>query len=447
MTMMIDLSHFHMRRLPFRHVRYHWLSPLLWRQRVAFLGGALGVGLLAVGFAMTADRMQMLFQTMLAHYPWLPLLLSPAGFALSVTMARRWFPWAAGSGIPQAIAARELDSPATSNALLGLPTAFGKMALTLLGLAVGASIGREGPTVQIGAALMVAAGAMAGLQRQRRGLILAGAAAGVSAAFNTPLAGIVFAIEEMAQGFESKTNGLVLIAVILAGLSSLAIVGNYDYFGETSTTLPNAASWMAVLVIGIAGGLSGGLFSRLMIAAPELLTWLTKGWAPRHPVQMAACFGLACAVIGLLSSGLTYGTGYIEAKAAILGILPPPWWYSPAKLLSTLLSSISGLPGGLFAPSLSVGAGLGASLSWVAPAAPAGAVAMIGMVAYFTGVVQAPLTAFVIAMEMTGNHALLLPLMTAAAIAYGVSKLICPQPLYHALADRMVKVLSPEKAD
>ena len=140
--------------------------------------------------------------------------------------------------------------------LLSLRLTVGKILLTLLGLACGASIGREGPTVQVGASIMLGAAKLGGMGRER-GLILAGSAAGVAAAFNTPLAGIVFAIEEMSRAFESRTSGLVLIAVILAGLASLGLVGNYSYFGHSTSMLKVTIDWIAVLVCGVLGGIAG----------------------------------------------------------------------------------------------------------------------------------------------------------------------------------------------
>src|SRR5690606_28004994 len=115
---------------------------------------------------------------------------------------------------------------------LSLKTTFGKIALTVVGLATGASIGREGPTVQVGASLVLQAGRLGGMVRAR-GLILAGSAAGLAAAFNTPLAGVVFAIEEMGRSYQARTNGVVLVAVIIAGIASIAVAGNYTYFGVT----------------------------------------------------------------------------------------------------------------------------------------------------------------------------------------------------------------------
>jgi H+/Cl- antiporter ClcA len=175
-----------------------WGSFDVWKPRLVFWTGALAIGIVSVGFAWLADRARKTFAMGLvfAHSAsFLPLVLTPSGFALSAWLAMRFFPNSGGSGIPQAIAARHLLDDEERSQLLSLRVAFGKIALTLLGLLCGASIGREGPTVQVGAAFMLAAARIGGMG-QARGLILAGSAAGIAAAFNTPLAGVVFAIEE-----------------------------------------------------------------------------------------------------------------------------------------------------------------------------------------------------------------------------------------------------------
>ncbi|EWY42629.1 chloride channel protein [Skermanella stibiiresistens SB22] len=428
-----------------RRARHVWLSATSWRQRLVFWLGALVIGLVAVGFALAADHVQEAFDAVVGRWPYLPLALSPLMFGLSAWATVRWFPNSQGSGIPQAIAARHLTDPESRRKLLAPRTMIGKILLTLLGLAGGGSIGREGPTVQVGAALMVACGTVAGLAGQR-GLVLAGSAAGVSAAFNTPLAGIVFAIEEMARGYESRASGLVMVAVILAGISSLAVTGNYEYFGHTLVTLDEPGAWIGVLACGVVGGLAGGLFSRAVIEAGRLLPVWLKGVATRRPVAFAATCGLIIAVIGVAAGGLTFGTGYHAARMAIDGTADLPWWYAPAKLAATAVSSVSGIPGGLFAPSLSVGAGIGSALTPLMEHVPVAAMVMLGMVGYFAGVTQSPMTAFVIVMEMTGNHGMVVPLMASAMIAYGVSRMVCPVPLYHALARRFIAAARPPVA-
>lgn len=401
-----------------------------WRGRMVFWCGALLVGLVSTGFARLADLATEAFR----HYSaggtsaWL-LVLLPAGFISSAWLAQRYFAGAQGSGIPQAIAARGLNGD-ERGLYLTLRIAAGKFLLTLWGLLCGASIGREGPTVQIGAAIMLAS-ARVGHLTQARGLILAGSAAGIAAAFNTPLAGIVFAIEEMARTYQSRTNGLVLSTVMIAGIAALAISGSYTYFGAAAAQGNFPRDWLLVGAVGIAGGALGAGFSRSVLS----LTRRIRRWklAPaRKLCIVAGTAGLAVAVLGLISGGMAFGTSYAEARLAVQGEQLPAGFFL-LKLLATLASTLSGIPGGIFAPSLSVGAGLGSTIGALCGASISFAV-VLGMAAYFAGVVQSPMTAFVIVMEMTATQEHALPIMAAAMLGFGVSRLLSPEPLYHGLA-------------
>ncbi len=421
----------YIRRLPL-------FSPRLWMRRLVYWVGALLVALMAIGFARGADAGQGLFQAILGVNRWLVFIVAPAGLALSVVVTRCVFPGAQGSGIPQVIAALHMTDSAAIRRILSWRVAFGKVLLTLLGLACGASIGREGPTVQVGATIMYGLGRSLRLPyvQMERALVLAGGAAGIAGAFNTPLAGIVFAIEELSHSFEARTSGTVLTAVIVAGIATLALVGNYTYFGVTSVQLDFGAGWVAVVMCSLAGGLAGGLFSRLLIAGAASLPRAAGLFVMRHPVWFAAGCGLVLAMLGWASGGNTYGTGYEQAKQLVEGGAQLPAGFAVYKFAATVVSYLSGIPGGIFAPSLSVGAGLGQMLAPLLPSAPSGAVVLLGMVAYFSGVVQAPITATVIVMEMTNNQNMTIPLMTTAMLAFGVSRLVCRRALYGALARR-----------
>ncbi|GEP11522.1 H(+)/Cl(-) exchange transporter ClcA [Methylobacterium gnaphalii] len=416
-----------------------------WRRRLLFLSGGLCVGLAAVVMAKLADAAQALFKQGLALSPWFALAATPAAFALAAHLARTVFPNSQGSGIPQVIAARAIGEARAQRALVSLKVAFGKVVVMTLGLLGGASVGREGPTVQVGAAILAAFGRFS--PTRVRGLLLAGGAAGVAAAFNTPLAGIVFGIEELGRAYDRKASGLIVAAIIAAGLTSLAILGDYTYFGTTSATLPFSANWLAVPLLGAIGGLAGGLFSRIVILFGMGLPGRVGAWIALHPVLFALSCGLCVAICGLLSGGTVYGTGYEEARAILHGREAIDWGFAPLKFAATVFSSISAIPGGLFAPSLAVGAGLGAEAKLLFAEAPIGALVLIGMVSYLTGVLQAPITSFVIVTEMTQDHAMMIPLMIAAIIADAVSKLVCKEGIYHALAAALVARAEPFHQD
>ncbi|NSL22433.1 chloride channel protein [Agrobacterium tumefaciens] len=417
-----------------RRSRVVWGSWRVWKPRAVFWIGALAVGIISVGFAWAADSAQHLFFSATSSGEWaflLPLVVTPLGFTLCAWLALTVFPNAGGSGIPQAIAARHLRDDADRSRLLSLKLAFGKVALTVVGLLSGASIGREGPTVQVGASIMLQAARWGGMA-QAKGLILAGSAAGIAAAFNTPLAGIVFAIEEMSKTYESRANGLVLTAVILSGLASLALVGSYTYFGTSSVMAKTMMDWLLVLVCGIGGGAFGALFSAGALRLSARIRRFAQAMPSKRMLAVAAACGLASAVIGIATDGATFGTGYEQARAAIEGQAAPAFFFIE-KLAATFLAMMSGIPGGIFAPSLSVGAGFGSTMATLLGTS-IGLGAIVGMAGYFAGVVQAPMTAFVIILEMTGNHDGVIPIMVASMLGYLTSRLFSREPLYHGLS-------------
>jgi H+/Cl- antiporter ClcA len=412
-----------------------------WHRGWAWIAGPLLVGLVAVGLAYGSDEATRFNRWLWADRPLVPFLLLPAAFAALSWVCRNWFPGAQGSGIPQAIAAMEGEERVQPRSLLSLRIMVGKVLMTLGGLAAGASIGREGPTVQIGASIMHAFHGRGPLQgeQQRRTLILAGGAAGIAGAFNTPLAGIMFAIEELSSGHVFRANSSTLITVVVSGLVSLSLLGNYTYFGTTASTLEWRSGVLAIVICGIAGGLAGGLFSRLLIKWSLLLPARIVTFAATRPYAWAAVCGFGVAVLGLATDGLVFGTGYAPTRMTLEDSGALPWHFGAAKFAATLLSSASGIPGGIFAPSLAVGAGIGDNIATLLPTlAPHSAIVLLVMAAYLAGVTRAPLTSFIIMMEMTDSHHMLMPLMATALIASAASKMVCRTALYHSLAERML---------
>jgi H+/Cl- antiporter ClcA len=414
------------------------LSLHHWKARLVLWSAAVAVGVVAVAFARLADVAQLGLRRLLLGWPWWPWLLAPLGFCAVAWLTRRFFRGAEGSGIPQTIFALRPEVGEAGLRLLRPHVVVGRMILACVGLFCGGSIGREGPTVHVGAVIAHSFGRWmphGGTSAQRRALILAGGAAGVAAAFNTPLAGIVFAIEELSRSFEERASGATLTAVVLSGVVAIAIVGDYTYFGQPTVTPAAQAVSAGTFLVAIAGGLAGGLFSRLTLTGVSGLPGVLGKFQKERPALFAGSCGLLIAAIGAASGGLSYGTGYAEARSILEGSVHLPWSYAPARALATWVATLSGIPAGLLAPSLSVGAGLGQLVADVSGQLSAVPFAILGMCGYLAGVTQAPLTSLVIVMEMTTQHAMVLPLMITAALATAVSKLLSP-PLYQTLAHR-----------
>jgi H+/Cl- antiporter ClcA len=329
-------------------------------------------------------------------------------------------------------------------ALISLKLAFGKVVLGVGALAAGFSAGKEGPSVQVGASVMHAFRRFlpAGFSVHPKHLILAGGAAGISAAFNTPLAGIVFAIEELGRSFEQKTNGVVITAIILAGVVSISLQGNYTYFGHFAVGKIDSKIIVQVIVCALVCGVAGGIFSRTLIESSGTIKGRLGYFRRIHPIWWAGFCGLIVALLGAVSGGAAHGSGYIFTREMLDGSISETWQYAPIKYLATIFTYLSGVPGGIFAPSLSIGAGIGNDLlPLIGSQHAATAIVALCMAGFLAAVTQAPITSFIIVMEMIDGHEMVISLMAVAMISAIVSRLLSP-PLYATLANAQISRIS-----
>ena len=281
------------------------------------------------------------------------------------------------------------------------------------------------------------------LRIQRHHLLVAGGAAGIAAAFNTPLAGIVFAIEELSRSIESRMSGLVITAIVLAGVMAQYFLGNHTYFGNVTMFGETAELAQTIAACAVVTGLAGGLFSRLLVISATGWKGPLARFRQGHPYLFAAFCGGLVAGLGWASGGLTWCSGYDQTRALLNGSEQLPWYFGPAKFLATLISYLSGLPGGIFAPSLAIGAGIGQDLvPFLLGQAFPTTVIVLCMVGFLAAATQAPITSFIIVMEMVNGYPLVIGLMATALIASAVSRLVS-RPLYATLAEHMVKQQMP----
>ncbi len=414
---------------------YDWR---LWSGRAIVMAFAALAGLTVVAFTWMTELAFGVFEQFQMRYWWAPLLWTPLCTAAIAWLMRRYVIGASGSGIPQVMAALDAGVVGSKQRSLyvSLKLSAAKMAMTAWGILAGLSLGREGPSVQIAAGVMHHARRYLPNKSQvsEHGLMLAGGAAGIAAAFNTPLGGVMFAIEELSRRPEQRNNGLLLTAIVLSGLIAISIYGNSTYFGVIRIENLSMALLLPGLAVAVLSGLTGGLFARVLLISVrgENSDRLSR-WRKRAPVAFAAFCGLVVAIIGLASHGATFGTGYAHSRAMLEGNNDTAPLYVLLKFLATWITAWSGVPGGLFAPALSIGGALGNDIAQLTSYANAPTLIALGMAGFLAAVTQAPLTAFIIVMEMVDGHALVLSLMATSMIASGVSRLICV-PLYGALA-------------
>jgi H+/Cl- antiporter ClcA len=409
-----------------------------WVEHAIVLAYAALTGLVVVGFTLLTDAASAAFLALASMAAWAPyaaLACTPAAAAALQWWTLRFAPATAGSGVPHVVLALERDAQgAPVDALVSLRLALHKIALVSGGLLAGLAIGREGPTVQVGAGVMHHARRWIGASPRVDGhdLMVAGAAAGIAAAFNTPLGGIVFAFEQLSKRRGMAHSTIIIASIVLAGLVAVSILGSETYFGRLPV---HRLAWSMLVpgfVVCLAAGVAGGLFSRVLAA----LTGGRSGrWRARHPLIFAAVCAFGVALIGLWTGQATAGAGATQTRLLLQGDDALPAGYTAARFVATLLSACSGVPAGVFAPSLAIGAGLGRDVALLAGLPPEAAVPLvaIGMAAFLAAVTQGPMTAFIIVMEMVSGESMVLSMMAAALLASGVARLISP-PLYETLA-------------
>ena len=433
------------RRLPsiYRSLQRELKYWRLWSTRLAVLGFACLAGWAVVALTWVGDKALRQFDLIAGLAWWTPLLWTPLCTAAIVWCTRRYAAAASGSGIPQVMAALS-TGPENSARFVSMRLSLSKLLLTTWGLLAGLSLGREGPSVQ------VAAGVMHSTRHwlpkkdlvSDHGLMIAGGATGIAAAFNTPLGGILFAIEELTRSPEQRSNGLIMASIALGGLMAVSVFGNATYFGLIRVDDLTWTLWGPGLLVVLVSGLAGGVFSRLLVLS---LANQGNDWCSRlrrsHPVAFAAACGLVVALIGVLSQGATFGSGYGHTRALLEGGQTQSALFVPLKYVATWLTTWSGVPGGIFAPCLALGAALGKDIADLTAHPHVTTLIALGMVAFLAAVTQAPMTAFVIVMEMVNGHALVLSLMAASLLASGLARLVSA-PLYPALADLQLHALA-----
>jgi CIC family chloride channel protein len=345
------------------------------------------------------------------------------------------FPDVRGSGVPQTEAAYHL-----SDGVIPARVPLGKFLTGVLCIGSGHSMGREGPSVQIGAGLASVIGRWLRLPPQRvQELVPVGAAGALAAAFNTPVAAVLFALEEIIGDMNATLIGSTVVASVAAVIVERSILGNEPLFHVPTYRLVHPAELVAYAALGILGGAVSVLFSKLLL-------WLRGGFLRLPAWSKAFQPAIGGLVIGavLVYSPAIMGVGYEYVDQALNGglLLKTMAILCFLKLGATIVSYASGNAGGIFAPSLYIGAMAGGAVGMVVhrlapfPTGDPGAYALVGMGTLFAGIIRAPMTSVFMIFEITQDYQILVPLMVANLLSFTISRRLQPTPIYHALLEQ-----------
>jgi len=418
---------------------------------LALVAGA-GAGLIGAIFRLSleeADRFRNTLIFRIHDHERIGFLLVTAGAAATVAFAawlvRRFAPYASGSGIPHVEAALNEELPPAPPGLIAVKFFGG-----LLAIGSGLALGREGPIVQMGAVIAHHVGKIAGRDwPDCRVLLAAGGGAGLAVAFNAPIAGAIFVLEELVARFDTRIAIAALGASTTAILVARLFLGDAPDFQVATVAYPAATTWPLFVALGASAGVAATLYNRTLLGAISVAKRLGH-----RPVELqAAVIGAAVGALAWFAPGLVGGGDQITQRVlsgeAILTVIPM------AFLLRFGLGAVSyaaATPGGLFAPMLVLGAQLGLVFGAICRIAfpelgiDPEAFAVVGMAAFFTGVVQAPVTGMVLVVEMTAAFTTLLPMLGACFAAILVANLLHSAPIYESLRVRPLRLRGSEKA-
>ncbi|MGI9579691.1 chloride channel protein [Chryseobacterium sp. RRHN12] len=409
-------------------------------QAIPFWIGSVITGFFAVMYAQVFAWGEHLMNFIFDWHAWMIFIIAPIGFVLSWWLVKEFAPNAKGSGIPQVMAAVELANPKEHRKirnLLSLKIIFFKILSSVILVIGGGAVGREGPTIQIAGSVFRKVNEYLPEwwpKISKKNMIMTGAAAGLAAAFNTPLGGIVFAVEELSKTHINYFKTALFTAVIIAGLTAQTLAGSYLYLGYPKT---NDVSLTVMFPIILVAATAGILASQLSVIMLKINGWKKKKLkTDKANVIFLVICALIIASIAYFINREILGSGKEIMERVLFTKDKHEDWYVPVlRMLGPALSFTSGGAGGIFAPALTAGASIGSVISGAIHLTPneTNVVVLAGMVAFLTGITRAPFTSAIIVLEMTDRHSLIFHLMLAGMVSSIASILVSRHSLYDVL--------------
>ena len=406
-------------------------------QAIPFWIGSVITGFFAVMYAKIFAWGEHLLHFIMNWHSWMIFIIAPVGFVLSWWLVKEFAPNAKGSGIPQVMAAVELANPKEHTkirSLLSLKIIVFKIISSVVLVIGGGAVGREGPTIQIAGSVFRKVNEYLPHwwpKISKKNMIMTGAAAGLAAAFNTPLGGIVFAVEELSKTHINYFKTALFTAVIIAGLTAQTLAGSYLYLGYPKT---NDVSLMVMFPIILVAGTAGILASQLSVIMLKMSDWKKRKLkTDKANIIFLVLCALFIASIAYFINREILGSGKEIMERVLFTNDKHEEWYVPIlRMLGPALSFTSGGAGGIFAPALTAGASIGSVISGIIHLTgnETNVVILAGMVAFLTGITRAPFTSAIIVLEMTDRHSLIFHLMLAGMVSSIISILVSRHSLY-----------------
>ncbi len=410
-------------------------------QSFPFWVSSIVAGLLAVFYSKLFHWVEQLHETINFERAWWIFIIAPLSFFIAWWLVHKFSPTASGSGIPQLIASIQFSGQKNGSSnilkLLNVKVIIVKIISSITLLLGGGAIGREGPTIQISGAIFNT------IYRfvpdfwpkiNQRLMLISGGAAGLAAAFNTPLGGIVFAIEELGKTHLNAMRTHLFTAVIIAGLTSQLFLGSYLYIGTPDVPEMKGMAIIHVILTAIFSSFFGYLFSTILL---KVIRWKKILKYTKQKAAWAIFMGLLFATLIYFTGNESTGSG----KTVMINLLfnensSTQWHTFPSRFFASIITYVSGGAGGIFAPSLSIGATLGDGIVNLLNIPEfKNLIIITSMIAFMTGVTHAPFTSFILVLEMTNRHTSVFSMMLAALIAISVAKILNNKSFYEQLVE------------
>ncbi len=405
-------------------------------QAIPFWVASIITGLIAVFYSRIFAFLESQSFSIIHYHSWQIFILTPLCFLIAWWLVKKFAPNARGSGIPQVVAAIELANPRDDKKikkLLSIKVFIVKIISSFMMILGGGIIGKEGPTVQIAGTVFRKINEWLPSwwpKISKRNMIMTGAAAGLAAAFNTPLGGIVFAVEELTKTHISYFKTALFTAVIIAGLTAQGLLGPYLYLGYPDVTGLSNFIFFPLIFVAIIAGLSGSIMSKIILL---IFRWKRNfKFQYQHILYVLSC-AIIIASIAFFFDPRILGSGKEIMTTTLFSAQKNVQWYTAIdRIIGTMFSFTTGAAGGIFAPSLGAGAGIGSLMAgWLEVTANnANLLILCGMVGFLTGVTRTPFTSAILVLEMTDRHNVIFHLMIAGLVASLVSMFIDKHSLY-----------------